>query len=35
MPVGLNIGSKTPAEIALAVMADIIRVRQGISRQEL
>lgn len=35
MPVGLNIGSKTPAEIALAVMADIIRVRQGISRQQL
>lgn len=30
MPIGLNIGSKTPAEIALAVMADIIRVREGI-----
>lgn len=30
MPIGLNIGSKTPAEIALSVMADIIRVRQGI-----
>lgn len=28
MPIGLNIGSKTPAEIALSVMADIIRVRQ-------
>ncbi len=35
MPVGLNIGSKTPAEIALAVMADIIRVRQGIPRNQL
>ncbi|GGC76995.1 XdhC family protein [Marinobacter halophilus] len=35
MPIGLNIGSKTPAEIALSVMADIVRVRQGISRQQL
>ncbi len=24
MPIGLDIGSKTPAEIALAVMADIV-----------
>ncbi|MCP8687717.1 XdhC family protein [Marinobacterium sedimentorum] len=30
MPVGLPIGSKTPAEIALSVMADIISVRSGI-----
>ena len=29
MPVGLRLGSKTPAEIALAVMADIVRVRRG------
>jgi xanthine dehydrogenase accessory factor len=29
MPIGLNIGSKTPAEIALAVMADIVRVYYG------
>lgn len=26
-PIGLPIGSKTPAEIALAIMADIVRVR--------
>lgn len=26
-PVGLNIGSKTPAEIALAVMADIVKLK--------
>lgn len=30
MPIGLNLGSKTPAEIALAVMADIVRVQKGI-----
>jgi len=29
MPIGLDIGSKTPAEIALAVMADIVRVYYG------
>lgn len=29
MPIGLALGSKTPAEIALAVMADILRVRRG------
>lgn len=29
MPIGLAIGSKTPAEIALAVMADIVRVQRG------
>ncbi|GAA3707761.1 XdhC family protein [Oceanisphaera sediminis] len=29
MPIGLNVGSKTPAEIALAVMADIVRVYYG------
>ncbi|MEO9653501.1 XdhC family protein [Marinomonas sp.] len=29
MPIGLNLGSKTPAEIALAVMADIVRVQKG------
>ncbi|AYC34372.1 XdhC family protein [Pseudomonas cavernae] len=31
-PIGLNLGSKTPAEIALAVLADILRVRNGIAR---
>ncbi|NQD95805.1 XdhC family protein, partial [Pseudomonas sp. CrR25] len=34
-PIGLNIGSKTPAEIALAVLADIVRVRNGIARDQL
>jgi xanthine dehydrogenase accessory factor len=28
-PVGLPIGSKTPPEIALAIMADIVRVKNG------
>ncbi|MBS8268379.1 XdhC family protein [Halomonas litopenaei] len=35
MPIGLNLGSKTPAEIALAVMADIVRVRRGKDRNAL
>jgi xanthine dehydrogenase accessory factor len=34
-PIGLNLGSKTPAEIALAVLADIVRVRNGIAREQL
>nr|WP_245355464.1 MULTISPECIES: XdhC family protein [unclassified Pseudomonas] len=34
-PIGLNLGSKTPAEIALAVLADILRVRNGIERAAL
>lgn len=34
-PIGLNLGSKTPAEIAIAVMADILRVANGVSRQQL
>jgi xanthine dehydrogenase accessory factor len=34
-PIGLNLGSKTPAEIALAVLADILRVRNGIERVAL
>ncbi|UJD90147.1 XdhC family protein [Rahnella aquatilis] len=29
-PVGLHIGSKTPAEIALAVMADIVKHKNGL-----
>jgi xanthine dehydrogenase accessory factor len=29
MPIGLDLGSKTPAEIALAIMADIVRARRG------
>ncbi|MFV8781527.1 XdhC family protein [Microbulbifer sp. SA54] len=35
MPIGLALGSKTPAEIALAVMADILRVQRGIRRDAL
>ncbi len=34
-PIGLNLGSKTPAEIALAVMADIVRVSNAISKNVL
>ncbi|PCF95446.1 XdhC family protein [Vreelandella nigrificans] len=35
MPIGLNLGSKTPAEIALAVMADIVRLYRGKERHAL
>lgn len=35
MPIGLALGSKTPSEIALAVMADILRIRRGKARQDL
>ncbi|MFH0022946.1 XdhC family protein [Pseudomonas fluorescens] len=34
-PIGLRLGSKTPAEIAIAVMADIIRVTSGLGKNEL
>jgi xanthine dehydrogenase accessory factor len=34
-PIGLNLGSKTPAEIAMAVLADILRTRSGIAREAL
>ncbi|MDN3652909.1 XdhC family protein [Thalassotalea ponticola] len=34
-PIGLNIGSKTPIEIAIATMADIIRVRYNIDKCSL
>lgn len=29
MPIGLDLGSKTPAEIALATVADVVRVMRG------
>ena len=35
MPIGLALGSKTPAEIALAAMADIVRVYRARPRDEL
>lgn len=35
MPIGLNLGSKTPAEIALAVVADILRLSRGKARNAL
>lgn len=35
MPIGLNLGSKTPSEIALAIMADIVRVRRGCETRDL
>lgn len=35
MPIGLALGSKTPAEIALAVMADVVRVLRGRPRDQL
>lgn len=35
MPIGLALGSKTPAEIALAVMADVLRVQRGRERHAL
>lgn len=31
-PIGLQLGSKSPAEIALATMADVLRVANGIDR---
>lgn len=34
-PIGLNLGSRTPSEIALAVLADIVRIRSGIARDRL
>lgn len=35
MPIGLNLGSKAPAEIALAVMADILRIQNRIERGDI
>lgn len=35
MPIGLDLGSKTPSEIGLAVMADVVRTLRGKLRSEL
>jgi xanthine dehydrogenase accessory factor len=35
MPIGLDLGSKSPAEIALAVVADVLRVHRGRPRHAL
>jgi len=35
MPIGLDLGSKTPAEIALAVVADVTRIHHGRARDAL
>ncbi|MFJ4142591.1 XdhC family protein [Pseudomonas sp. NPDC089734] len=34
-PIGLNLGSKTPPEIALAIMADIVRMNNGVDKARL
>ncbi|WP_448653601.1 XdhC family protein [Pseudomonas fluorescens] len=34
-PIGLRLGSKTPAEIAVAIMADILRKANGVQRNDL
>ena len=34
-PIGLNIGSKTPMEIAISIMADVIRCRHNIAKDQL
>lgn len=33
-PIGLDLGGPTPAEIALAILAEIVAVRRGIANQE-
>ncbi len=34
-PIGMHLGSKTPAEIAVAVIADILRVANGVTAEQL
>lgn len=35
MPIGLALGSKTPAEIALAILADVLRCQRGVKRDAI
>lgn len=34
-PIGLHIGSKTPMEIAISIMADVIRVKNNVNKQDV
>lgn len=34
-PAGLYIASKTPAEIALSIMAEVVAVKNGVAAQQL
>ena len=33
-PIGLDLGSKTPAEIAVSIMAEVVAVRNGLELRQ-